>query len=194
MPQFWVGLMLLWIFYTKLRIAPGPVGRLPVGVNPPPTITGFYVIDGLLEGEWTTAWDAVRQLVLPVLTLALGLAAPICKIVRTSMLESLTSDYVRTATALGFGRRRIWLAYALKNGLLPVITVLAGIIAFTFTGSILVEGIFGWPGVGNYSLQAIQNSDFPAIQGFVLYAAILYVVIYELLNFVYPLVDPRVRA
>jgi ABC-type dipeptide/oligopeptide/nickel transport system permease component len=194
MPQFWIGLMLLWVFYTKLRIAPGPIGRLPVGVTPPPTVTGFYVIDGILDGEWATAWDAARELALPVITLALGLGAPIAKVVRTSMRESLTSDYVRTATALGFGRRRIWFAYALKNGLLPVVTVLAGIIAFTFTGTILVEGIFGWPGIGNYSLQAIQDSDFPAIQGFVLYAAILYVVIYEVLNYVYSLIDPRVRA
>ena len=194
MPQFWIGLMLLWVFYTKLRIAPGPIGRLPVGVTPPRTITGFYVVDGIFEGEWATAWDAARELALPVITLALGLAAPIAKVVRTSMRESLTSDYVRTATALGFGRRRIWFAYALKNGLLPVVTMLAGIIAFTFTGTILVEGIFGWPGIGNYSLQAIQDSDFPAVQGFVLYAAILYVVIYEVLNYVYSLIDPRARA
>jgi peptide/nickel transport system permease protein len=194
MPQFWIGLMLLWVFYTKLRIAPGPIGRLPVGATPPRTVTGFYVIDGILEGEWATAWDGARELALPVITLALGLAAPIAKVVRTSMRESLTSDYVRTATALGFGRRRIWFAYALKNGLLPVVTVLAGIIAFTFTGTILVEGIFGWPGIGNYSLQAIQDSDFPAVQGFVLYAAILYVVIYEVLNYVYSLIDPRTRA
>ena len=194
MPQFWIGLMLLWVFYTKLRIAPGPIGRLPVGVTPPRTVTGFYVIDGIIEGEWATAWDAARELTLPVITLALGLAAPIAKVVRTSMRESLTSDYVRTATALGFGPRRIWFAYALKNGLLPVVTVLAGIIAFTFTGTILVEGIFGWPGIGNYSLQAIQDSDFPAVQGFVLYAAILYVVIYEVLNYVYSLIDPRARA
>lgn len=194
MPQFWIGLMLLWVFYTKLRIAPGPIGRLPVGVTPPRTVTGFYVIDGIVAGEWATAWDAARELVLPVSTLALGLGAPIAKVVRTSMRESLTSDYVRTATALGFGRRRIWFAYALKNGLLPVVTVLAGIIAFTFTGTILVEGIFGWPGIGNYSLQAIQDSDFPAVQGFVLYAAILYVVIYEVLNYVYSLIDPRARA
>ena len=194
MPQFWIGLMLLWVFYTKLRIAPGPIGRLPVGVTPPRTVTGCYVIDGILEGEWATAWEAARELALPVITLALGLAAPIAKVVRTSMRESLTSDYVRTATALGFGRRRIWFGYALKNGLLPVVTVLAGIIAFTFTGTILVEGIFGWPGIGNYSLQAIQDSDFPAVQGFVLYAAILYVVIYEVLNYVYSLIDPRARA
>ncbi len=193
MPQFWIGLMLLWLFYTKLHIAPGPVGRLPVGVKPPDSITGFYVIDALLQGQWHTAWQAFAQLVLPVFTLALGLGAPICKVVRTSMLETLSSDHVRTATALGFGRRKILFGYALKNGLLPVITILAGVIAFTFAGSILVEGIFGWPGVGNYSLQAIQASDFPAIQGFVIYAAVLYVVIYEALNFLYAVVDPRVR-
>ena len=194
MPQFWIGLMLLWVFYTKWHIAPGPIGRLPVGVNAPPSITGFYVLDGMFSGQWSTAWDAARQLILPVVTLALGLAAPICKVVRTSMVEALTSDYIRTATAYGFGRRRIWLVYGLKNGLLPVLTILAGVVAFTFTGTVLVEGIFGWPGVGNYSLQAIQNSDFPAVQGFVLYAAILYVVIYEVLNSVYGVVDPRARA
>lgn len=194
LPQFWIGLMLLWIFYTKLHAVPGPIGRLPTGVAAPHSITGFYLVDAILQGEWSTAWDAFQQLILPVFTLALGLAAPICKVVRTSMIESLTSDYVRTATAYGFGRRRIWLVYALKNGLLPVITILAGVIAYTFTGSILVEGIFGWPGVGNYSLQAIQNSDFPAVQGFVLYAAVLYVVVYEILNSVYALVDPRVRS
>ncbi len=110
------------------------------------------------------------------------------------MVEALTSDYIRTATAYGFGKRRIWLVYGLKNGLLPVLTILAGVVAFTFTGTVLVEGIFGWPGVGNYSLQAIQNSDFPAVQGFVLYAALLYVVVYEVLDSVYGLVDPRARS
>jgi ABC-type dipeptide/oligopeptide/nickel transport system permease component len=194
MPQFWIGLMLLWLFSTKLHLAPGPVGRLPVGVTPPPSITGFYVIDAVLQGRWYTATQAAGQLVLPVVTLALGLGAPICKVVRTSMLETLSSDHVRTATALGLGRRRVLFGYALKNGLLPVITILAGIIAFTFAGSILVEGIFGWPGIGNYSLLAIRSSDFPAIQCFVVYAAVLYVVIYEALNFLYAVVDPRVRS
>jgi len=193
MPQFWVGLMLLFLFYTKLHLAPGPIGRLPIGVNPPHRITGFYVIDGILSGNWSTTLDAIRQLFLPVLTLGLGLAGPIYKVVRTGMTEALTSDYVRTARALGFGRRRIRLVYAFKNGLLPVATILAGIIAYTMCGSILVEGVFGWTGVGNYALQAIQTSDFPAIQGFVLYGAILYVVIYEILDYSYTLIDPRTR-
>lgn len=194
LPQFWIGLMLLLIFFTKLHLAPGPVGRLPIGAAPPRSITGFFVIDALLTGNLSTAMDAIRQLVLPVFTLGIGLAAPVCIIVRSSMVEALTSDYVRMATAMGFGRRRIYLVYALKNALLPVVTILAGVIAYTMSGSVLVEGIFGWPGVGNYALQAIQTSDFPAIQGFVFYAAVLYVVIYEALEYTYGFIDPRIRA
>jgi peptide/nickel transport system permease protein len=194
MPQFWIGMMLLWIFYVKLQIAPGPVGRLPIGMPAPPHVTGFFVIDGMLAGQWSTVGSALRQLVLPAITLGLGLAGPIAKVIRTSMVEALASDYVRTARALGFRNRRVWFGYALKNGLLPTVTILAGIIAYTFCGSILVEGVFGWPGVGQYSLLGIQDSDFPAIQGFVIYGAILYVVIYELLSYVYTLVDPRARA
>ena len=194
MPQFWVALMLLWVGYTQLHIFPGPVGRLPLGAAPPQNITGFFVIDALITGNFTAAANAAGQLLLPVIVLGLGLAAPVFKVVRTSMLEALASDYVRTARALGFGSRRIYLGYALKNGLLPVVTILAGVIGYTFAGSILVEGIFGWPGLGNYSLRAIQTSDFPAIQGFVIYSAVLYVLLSEALNAVYSHLDPRVRA
>ena len=193
LPQFWIGLMLLWLCYERLKIAPGPVGRLPIGEGPPPHVTGFYVPDALLAGDWSKAVDAAWQLMLPVFVLGIGLAAPVCRIVRQSMVEAMTSDYVRTATAMGIDRRRISLVYALKNALLPVVTILAGVFAFTFVGSILVEGIFGWPGVGNYALQSIQTSDFPAVQGFVLYATLLYVFIYSLLEYVYSYVDPRIR-
>lgn len=193
-PQFWIGLMLVWLLTVRFPVLPGPIGRLPIGVDPPPRVTGFHVVDGLLTGHADLAAQAAAQLALPVTTLAIGLAAPIAKVVRTSMVEALASDYVRTARALGFGERRIRFVYALKNGLLPVVTILAGIIAFTFCGSILVDGIFGWPGIGNYSLQAIQTSDFPVIQGFVLYASALYVVVYELLNLAYRAIDPRAQA
>lgn len=193
-PQFWLGMMFVWIFTVRFQLLPGPVGRLPIGVDPPPKITGMYVVDALLSGQPALAAQAAAQLVLPVATLALGLAAPIAKVVRTSMVEALSSDYVRTARALGFGARRIYLRYALKNGLLPVVTILAGVLAFTLCGSILVEGIFGWPGVGAFSLQAIRSSDFPVIQGFVLYAAVIYVVIYEALNIAYSFIDPRSRS
>jgi peptide/nickel transport system permease protein len=194
MPQFWIGLMLLWLLFTQAHVAPGPVGRLPLGASAPPDVTGFYTIDALLAGQWTTFWQAAQQLILPVITLGLGLAAPVYKVVRTSMLEVLSSDYVRTARALGFADRRIWFRYALKNVLLPVVTLLAGIIGYTLAGSVLVEGIFSWPGVGNYALRAIQTSDFPAIQGFVVYSAVLYVLVYEAMNALYGYIDPRVRG
>jgi ABC-type dipeptide/oligopeptide/nickel transport system permease component len=192
-PQFWVGLMLIWVFFVVLHIAPGPTGRLPIAVTPPHTITGFYVIDAALEGQWHLMFVAMRQLLLPVITLSVSVFAPTARTTRSAMVESLDADYIRTAVAMGVGRSRIWFQYALKNGLLSVLTILAGVIGWLFCGSVLAEGIFGWPGVGNYALTAIQNSDYPAIQGFVLYAAILYVVVLALLEFAYTVVDPRVR-
>jgi ABC-type dipeptide/oligopeptide/nickel transport system permease component len=193
LPQFWIGLILLWIFFVKLGVSPGPSGRLPLGVSPPHTITGFYVIDSLLEGQWSLAVTAARQLVLPVVTLGIGVFAPIARTTRSAMIEALEADYIRTATALGVPRRRIWFSYALKNSMLPVLTILAGVIGWVFSGSVLVEGIFAWPGVGNYALNAIQSSDYPAVQGFVIYGAILYVLIIALLEYAYTLADPRVR-
>lgn len=194
LPQFWTGLMLLWVFFVNLQVLPGPSGRLPIGVAPPDTITGFYVIDALLHGQYDVAGKAARQLVLPVLTLAIGVFAPIARLVRSAMIESLESDYVRTATAMGVPRTRIWFVYALKPGLLSVLTIAAGLVGWVLAGSVLVESIFAWPGIGQFAMMAIKSSDYPVIQGFVLYIAIVYVVIWALLEFLYSRVDPRVRA
>jgi peptide/nickel transport system permease protein len=193
LPQFFVGLMLLWIFFVVLGIAPGPVGRLPVGMSAPPDTTGFVVVDAVLSGQWAVAGAALQQLALPLVTLTFAIFAPIARTVRTAMLEALDADYVRTATAMGIPTRTIHYRYALKNVLLPVLTMLAGVIGFAFSGAVLVEGIFAWPGIGQYALDAIQQSDFAAIQGFVLYAAVLYVVVYLVLDLLYARVDPRVR-
>jgi peptide/nickel transport system permease protein len=194
LPQFFVGLMLLYFLFVRWRIAPGPIGRLPVGVAPPPNITGFYVVDALLTGRPALAGVAAQALALPVITLAFAIYAPIARTVRAAMVEALEADYIRTAVAMGIGKARIYFAYAFKNALLPVITMLAGAIGFAFSGAVLVEGIFAWPGIGQYALNAIQQSDFPAIQGFVLYCAVLYVVIYLVLDLAYIRIDPRVRS
>lgn len=193
LPQFWLGLMLLWIFFVVLGIAPGPTGRLPVGVLPPPHVTGLFVIDGLLSGQWALVSTAIAQLVLPVLTLGYGVFAPIARGARSAMIGALNADYMRTAHSLGIARGRAWFVYALKNALLPVVTMLAGVVGWAFSGAVLVEGVFGWPGIGQYALNAMQSSDFPAVQGFVLFAAILYVVIYQLLDLAYSAIDPRIR-
>lgn len=192
-PQFWIGLVLIWCFFIQLGIAPGPSGRLPIGVDPPPSITGLYSLDAILSGQWSLIGPVMGQLALPVLTLSVSVFAPIARSTRSAMVVALDSDYVRTATAMGISRRRIWFVYALKNSLLAVMTLLASAVGWIFSGSVLVEGIFGWPGVGQYALNALQASDYPAVQGFVLYAAVLYVAIYAMLDHAYVLADPRMR-
>lgn len=194
LPQFWVALMLLWLFFVQLGVLPGPTGRLPIGAEAPPHVTGFYLIDSIVTGHLSSFGPALRQLVLPVLTLSMGIFSPLARGARSAMILALQADYVRTARALGISQSRTWFVYALRNALLPVITMLAGIVAWAFSGSVLVEGAFGWPGAGQYAMNALQQSDFPAVQGFVLYASILYVVVFQLLDVGYALADPRIRA
>jgi ABC-type dipeptide/oligopeptide/nickel transport system permease component len=194
LPQFWIALMLLWLFFVKFGLLPGPTGRLPIGMDPPPTVTGFYLIDSVITGNLSDFGPALAQLVLPVLTLSCGVWSPLARGARSAMIAALKSDYVRTARALGLSRRRIWFKYALRNALLPVITMLAGTVAWAFSGSVLVEGAFGWPGAGHYALSALEGSDFPAVQGFVLCTSILYVIVYQLLDLAYDLADPRIRS
>ncbi|UZN04159.1 ABC transporter permease [Cellulomonas sp. S1-8] len=193
LPQFWVGLMLIWIFFVVLGVAPGPTGRLPIGVEGPPTVTGLLAVDCILTGNFALLGPVLGQLWLPVLTLGYGIFSPIARGVRSAMVLALRADYVRTARSLGLSRSRTWFVYALKNALLPVLTMIAGTIGWAFSGAVLVEGVFAWPGVGQYALGAMQASDFPAVQGFVLYAAVLYVVIYQLTDLAYVAADPRIR-
>jgi peptide/nickel transport system permease protein len=194
LPAFWVGLILLWIFFVLWGVLPGPVGRLPVNTAGPPQVTGLYLVDSLLAGNPGLWWEAARQLALPAVTLAYGALGPIVRITRASMADALESEYVRTAVAMGHRQRTIWFRYALRNALMPVITMIATTVGYLFSGAVLVEAVFGWPGVGSYALQAIQNSDFAALQGFVIYAGILYVLCYLLVDLLYLAIDPRTRA
>jgi peptide/nickel transport system permease protein len=194
LPHFWVALMLIVVFFVQLHVLPGPTGRLPIGAQPPPKVTGFHLIDSIITGHLSTFVPALLQLILPVLTLGYGVASPLARGARASMILALKADYVRTARALGLSRARTWFVYAFRNAMLPVITMFAGTVAWTFSGTVLIEGVFGWPGVGQYALNALQSSDFPAIQGFVLYASVLYVIVYQLLDIAYTFADPRIRS
>lgn len=193
LPQFWVGLMLVWVFFVVLGVAPGPTGRLPIGVAEPPTVTGLLAVDCLLTGNLQLLGPVLAQLWLPVMTLGYGIFSPISRGTRSAMVLALRADYIRTARSLGLSRRRTWFVHALRNALLPVLTMVAGTIGWSFSGAVLVEGVFAWPGVGQYALSAMQASDFPAVQGFVLYAALLYVAIYQLTELAYVAADPRIR-
>lgn len=193
LPQFWIGLVFIWVFFVVLGWLPGPVGRLPIGVDPPPVVTGFMLVDTLLAGDGHMWVQAARQLVLPAATLGLTTLAPIARVTRAAMAEALQSDYVRTAAATGFGPGAIWFRYCLRNALLPVITLVGGVAGHIFGGAVLLESIFGWPGLGQYALQAIERSDFAALQGFVIYASLLYVLAFLLVDVLYLVADPRMR-
>ena len=193
MALFWLGLLLIFFFAFRLGWFPGPVDRLAVGTEAPPTLTGFYTIDALLHGRISTAWEATRYLALPVITLGIVLAAPILKMVRAAMIESLDSDYVRTAKAVGVGRKRMILVDGFRNALIPVMTTIGIVFGFMLGGNIIVEFLFSWPGVGRYAFDAISTRDLESLQGFVIMVGILYVVLNVLIDVGYALADPRIR-
>ena len=191
-PTFVSGLLLIFFFYYWLGIAPDPTGRLDVFTTAPPRITGFLLIDALAAGDWEAWSAAAKQLVLPAVTMALFVLAPLARITRASMLAVLSSDYIRTAEGLGLSRPRIVIGYALRNGLLPVLTI-AGIVFSTMLGAnVLVEKVYSWPGVAAYALDALLSSDYAPVQGFVLLMAMIFVIVNLTIDVLYGLADPRV--
>ncbi|MDY7100600.1 MAG: ABC transporter permease [Actinomycetota bacterium] len=193
LPSFWLGLVLLLVFFVNLGWLPGPVGRLPIGMDEPDQVTGLLTVDALLDGDLGTWWEATRHLLLPAVTLGLVGLAPIARVARNEMVDALGSPYVRTAHATGIRPWRVNLVYALRNALLPVVTMIGGVVGFLFSGAILVENVFGWPGLGQYALAAITRSDFDALQGFVLWSAALFVLTYLVVDVLYLVIDPRTR-
>ncbi|MFM1881573.1 MAG: hypothetical protein RLZZ344_1807 [Pseudomonadota bacterium] len=193
LPTFFTGLVLVYVFYFLLGIAPTPLGRIDIVFIPPPHITGFYLIDAPLAGEWSTAWSAVKQLILPATTLALFTLAPLARMTRAAMLQALSSEYIRTARACGLGPRKVLLSYALRNALLPVVTTLGMVFSFSLGANVLVEKVFSWPGIGSYAIEALVVSDYAAVQGFVLAMAILFVALNLIVDMIYTIIDPRVK-
>jgi peptide/nickel transport system permease protein len=193
MPIFWLGLMLAFVFAYQLRWAPGPVGRLGLEDRPPPSVTGLYTIDSLLAGNLGLFAKSVEYLALPAITLAIIELAPIAKIARSSMLEILDTEYVRTSRAMGFSGWQIFQQDALRNALIPLMTMLGIVLGYLLAGNVIVETVFSWPGVGQYAYGAVTSNDFNAIQGFILMVATIYVVLNLAIDLLYAVIDPRVR-
>jgi peptide/nickel transport system permease protein len=193
LPAFWLGLILIYFLFVKLAWLPGPVGRFPIGAEPPPDVTGLYTIDSLLVGNFSDFWTALRHLFLPAVTLGFVTMAPIARVARASMVEALQSEYIRTSHAMGIPTLTINFRYALKNAMLPVVTMIGSTVGFLFGGAVLVESVFNWPGMGQYALTAIRQSDFAALQGFVIWAAIAYVLAFLAVDLLYLVIDPRTR-
>lgn len=193
LPTFFTGLLLVYVFYFLLGVAPAPLGRLDMLHIPPPPVTGFLVLDGLIAREWGTAWSAFKQLLLPGITLALFTLAPLARMTRAAMLQALASEYLRTARAAGLSSSRVLMVYAFRNALLPVVTTLGMVFSFTLGANVLVEKVFAWPGIGSFAIEALVVSDYAAVQGFVLSMAVLFVLLNLAIDTVYTLIDPRVR-
>jgi peptide/nickel transport system permease protein len=192
LPTFFTGLVLAYVFYFLLGWAPAPLGRLDPVFSPPPQVTGLYLLDALLVGDLMLWWAALKQLVLPVLTMALFVLAPIARMTRASMLQVLSSDFVRTARASGLSKTTVRVRYALRNALLPVVTTLGMVFGFMLGSSVIVEKVFGWPGIGSYAIDALTASDYAPVQGFVLAMGVLFVLLNLLVDLLYMLIDPRV--
>ena len=193
LPVFFTGLILVYVFYYLLGWAPAPLGRLDVFFTAPPQVTGFYLIDSLIAGDPETFVAALKQLILPALTLAIFSLAPIARMTRAAMLAVLSSDFVRTARASGLSSFTVIVTYAFRNALLPVITTLGMVFSFLLGANVLVEKVFAWPGIGSYAVEALLASDFAPVQGFVLTMAVMYVALNLLIDVMYGLIDPRVR-
>jgi peptide/nickel transport system permease protein len=194
LPTFFTGLLLAYFFYYLLGWAPSPMGRLDPMFSAPPTVTGFLLIDSLIAREGAVWWAAMKQLSLPVATMAIFVLAPIARMTRASMLGVLGSDFIRTARASGLTPITVLFAYALRNALLPVITTLGMVFGFMLGGSVIVEKVFGWPGIGSYAIDALTASDYAPVQGFVLTMGVLFVFVNLLVDLLYLVVDPRVSV
>jgi len=193
MPSFWLGLLLIFLFFAKLHWLPAPMGRIDRNIGRPPYVTGWYTIDTLLDGNWDGWVSSVKHLILPALTLAITTSPSTLQITRNKTEEVMQSDYIRAARAFGLPPGAIR-RYALKNMLAPVITMIAMTYGYLLSGTVLVEVIFTWPGLGLYAVDAMNHSDYEPIMGVVLLSAGFYLFIYLLADVLNALIDPRVRV
>jgi peptide/nickel transport system permease protein len=191
-PDFYLALVLSFVFFFELGLLPSPFGRLGANVAAPPTVTGFYTIDATLAGQWGTLGDAAKHLILPVLTLALVYAAPVLKLSSAMIEQMMNSEFCWYGRACGL-QRRVISRYALRNSLPPVVTLIGFTYGFLLGGAVLVETIFSWGGVGQYVVQSVQNADYFPVQAVVLLAALFNLVVYLIVDVVHFTIDPRVK-
>jgi ABC-type dipeptide/oligopeptide/nickel transport system permease component len=193
-PQFWVALVLILILSSKFGILPGPSGRLSSFLTPPPKVTGLYSIDALLNGNFVVFSDAMAHLLLPAISLAIIPASFLTRLITANQLDVAKAPFVTVVRSKGVTRWQTHRRHVLHNALLPAISSAGMILATMITGSVLVEQVFAWPGIGQVLVQGIQRQDFAVVQAFVLLSAVLYVLTNSVADAVMSLVDPRMRT
>lgn len=191
-PTFWLAIMAYHTFFLRLGIAPG-AGRLDPAFTPPPTITGLYTVDFILNGDPVGFFDALAHLALPVLVLSLFTIGLLTRFIRAAVLEVLDTDYVRAAKAKGLPARRVVIGYVLRGASLPILTVVGIAFGVLLSGTVLVEAVFAWPGLGTYAFNSAINLDLPGVMGVGLVVGVIYLVINFVVDLLYGVLDPRVR-
>ena len=191
-PVFLLALLGLTILHAQWGLTAGP-GRLGFLVRNPPIVTGLFTIDSLLAGQWTTFLNALSHLVLPSLVLGLYVSGIIARITRSSLLEQLNADYIRTARSKGLRERGVIARHAITNALIPVVTIIGLLYGNLLAGAVLTESIFAWPGIGRYAFRASTSQDFPAIMGVSMLIAFIYIFVNLIVDVLYYFLDPRIR-
>jgi peptide/nickel transport system permease protein len=192
LPAFWAGMLVLYVFYSRLGWLPGP-GRLDPRATPPGEITGFYTVDSLLHGDFGTFKAALMHLILPASVLGWGCVGIVSRLVRASLLDEFSMEYVKVARAMGLRERTVVHTHALRNALLPTITIVAFTFAYLLTNAVLAEIVFTWPGVGSYAVEASRRLDFPAIIGVTILGGLAFLITNLVTDVVYAVADPRIR-
>jgi peptide/nickel transport system permease protein len=191
-PVFWSSLIALYVFTVQLPWLPG-TGRLDAALPRPETVTGFYTVDAALAGDWVVFANALSHLVLPSIMLGWAVLGIISRMIRASMLDVLQQDFIVTAKAKGAGTLRILLRHALRNALVPTLTIIGFTFAYLITGAILTETVFSWPGIGSYAVDAARSLDHPAIIGVTVLGALAFLLANLLTDIAYVFANPRIR-
>ena len=191
-PIFWLATVSLVIFYATLHWTAGP-GRLGPQIPSPPRLTGFFTIDAAVAGDWETFRSAASHLVLPGLVLASSVLGLVTRVTRSSMLDALSQDYLRTARSKGLSERHIVARHALRNALIPTVTVLGLAYGGLLSGAVMTETIFAWPGLGRYAFQSAITNDFPSIMGVTFVIGVMYTLVNLVVDLLYGWLDPQIR-
>lgn len=193
-PPFWLALILLIVFFSYLGVAPGPGSRISSGFDPPSYLTGLYTVDALVSGNFALLGNALWHLILPSIALGFAAFGILVRILRANLLDVSNEPFILVVRSKGVSRWKTHLRHALPNAFLPTLTASGLLFAQLLGGSVLIEKVFDWPGIGSLIVDSILNKDFAVVQVFVLLSAFLYVVVNFVIDALYGIIDPRVRV
>ncbi len=192
MPVFWFGLLMAYVFSYRLQWLPRS-GQLDVGMKAPPKVTGMISVDAIIAGDWTALESLIRHIILPAVVLGAFSMGIIARMLRSSLLSALSDDYVRTARAKGVAERQVVIRHAMRNAMIPTVTVIGLTFASLLAGAVLTETIFSWPGLGQFAVRMALKLDYPGLLGVTLVVAIAYITVNLFVDIIYGVLDPRIR-